>query len=58
MMLTLEMIVLDDDMNGLIKIKEVNDFTNAKPEELTLMKWIVYCAYGKPSVLVFPMRNL
>ncbi|KAI0637498.1 hypothetical protein C8Q77DRAFT_369953 [Trametes polyzona] len=38
--------VLDDDMNGLIKIKEVNEFTTAKPEGITLMQWIVYNAYG------------
>lgn len=44
------MLVLDDDMNGLIKIKEVNEFTNAKPEDITLMQWIVYSAYGKLSV--------
>lgn len=44
------MLVLDDDMNGLIKIKEVNEFTNAKPEDITLMQWIVYSAYGKSSV--------
>ncbi|KAI0368398.1 hypothetical protein BV20DRAFT_1122765 [Pilatotrama ljubarskyi] len=38
--------VLDDDMNGLIKIKEVNEFTSSIPEGITLMQWIVYCAYG------------
>ncbi|KAI0771669.1 hypothetical protein BD413DRAFT_60009 [Trametes elegans] len=38
--------VLDDDMNGLIKIKEVNDFTSAIPEGITLTQWIAYCAYG------------
>ncbi|KAI0640603.1 hypothetical protein C8Q79DRAFT_446036 [Trametes meyenii] len=38
--------VLDDDMNGLIKIKEVNEFTSGIPEGVTLMQWIVYCAYG------------
>lgn len=45
-----KLLVLDDDMNGLIKIKEVNEFTNAKPEDITLMQWIVYSAYGKPTV--------
>lgn len=45
-----KLLVLDDDMNGLIKIKEVNEFTNAKPEGITLMQWIVYSAYGKPPV--------
>lgn len=43
-----DLLVLDDDMNGLIKIKEVNEFTTAKPEDITLMQWIVYSAYGKP----------
>ncbi|KAI0666097.1 hypothetical protein C8Q78DRAFT_1061348 [Trametes maxima] len=38
--------VLDDDMNGLIKIKEVNEFTRGIPEGVSLMQWIVYCAYG------------
>ncbi len=43
----MHVLVLDDDMNGLIKIKEVNEFTSAKPEDITLMQWIVYSAYGK-----------
>lgn len=38
--------VLDEDMNGLIKIKEVNEFTNAMPKGVPLMQWTVYCAYG------------
>ncbi|KAI0352468.1 hypothetical protein OH77DRAFT_1513244 [Trametes cingulata] len=38
--------VIDEDMNGLIRISEVNAFTSAKPEGITLMQWIVYCAHG------------
>lgn len=39
--------VLDDDMNGLIKIKEVNEFTSAMPPGITLLQWTVYCASGQ-----------
>ena len=37
---------MDDDANGLIKIKEVNEFTSSKPSDVSLMEWIAYCAYG------------
>ncbi|EIW62377.1 uncharacterized protein TRAVEDRAFT_18782 [Trametes versicolor FP-101664 SS1] len=38
--------VLDDDMNGLIKVKEANEFTAMMPPGVTLMQWTVYCASG------------
>ena len=38
--------VMDDDANGLIKIKEVNEFTASRPEGISLMEWIAYSAYG------------
>lgn len=47
LVLTSPMLVLDGDMNGLINIKIVNEFTSAKPDSITLMQWVVYCAYGK-----------
>ncbi|RPD55142.1 hypothetical protein L226DRAFT_538962 [Lentinus tigrinus ALCF2SS1-7] len=37
---------MDADGNGLIKIKEVNEFTRAKPPTLSLMEWIAYRSYG------------
>ena len=40
---------MDDDANGLIKIKEVNEFTASKPEGIALMEWIAYSAYGNGS---------
>ena len=46
-------VVLDDDMNGLVKIKEVNDFTSAIPEGITLMQWIAYCAYGRSGTKMY-----
>lgn len=45
-------------MNGLIKIKEVNEFTGAKPENITLMQWIVYRAYGEPNIQYTVMHSL
>lgn len=38
---------MDADGNGLIKIKEVNEFTRAKPPSLSLMEWIAYRSYGE-----------
>ncbi|RDX49108.1 hypothetical protein OH76DRAFT_1483332 [Lentinus brumalis] len=37
---------MDADGNGLVKIKEVNEFTRAKPPSLSLMEWIAYRSYG------------
>lgn len=44
--------VLDEDVNGLIKVEDVNNFMSAKPEGITLMQWIAYSAYGMSSVLL------
>ena len=44
------MVVMDDDGNGLVKIKEVNEFVDSKPEDTSLMEWIAYSAYGDDAI--------
>lgn len=49
-------LVLDDDMNGLIKVKEANEFTAMMPPGVTLMQWTVYCASGQSSRIEYHMH--
>lgn len=37
---------LDDDGSGFIRISEVNEFTQGKPQGWTLLQWIAYWARG------------
>ncbi|KAI0689475.1 hypothetical protein C8T65DRAFT_746144 [Cerioporus squamosus] len=37
---------MDADGNGLVRIKEVNEFTRARPPSISLMEWIAYRSYG------------
>jgi hypothetical protein len=40
----------DDDASGYVKIKEVNDFTDAIPKGWTLLQWLSYWAAGRHNV--------
>ncbi|KDQ59930.1 hypothetical protein JAAARDRAFT_192381 [Jaapia argillacea MUCL 33604] len=37
---------VDNDISGLVRANEVNNFSASKPEAMTLMQWIAYNAYG------------
>jgi len=43
---------IDTDASGLITVKEINDFTQARPDDWSLLKWIAYWAIGWESAAV------
>jgi hypothetical protein len=48
----------DDDASGWIKLKEVNEFTDAIPEKWKLIHWLAYWAAGEFQLLPQPLPVL
>ncbi|EKM49057.1 uncharacterized protein PHACADRAFT_188983, partial [Phanerochaete carnosa HHB-10118-sp] len=48
----------DDDASSLVSVSEVNAFSNARPKDWSLAKWMAYWAAGFPLTLSYYFRRI